>query len=191
MVLFGGGRVNVELQHGEFIISLDDGWIRFTAASHEVSRVIHRVSVFVWYIKFSSAKDNITTIIRIQCTETTFCLRCVVFFAHVGCWAGEGAALGAWPTPGGKDKKPQHGLDHLPTRVPHHTHNSITYLNPVTHMITHIFPTYAACKVMKHTSHQSCMPFLLFWYIKYNFPCLCYIWMYWNLDLSPYWILEE
>lgn len=36
MVLFGGGQVNVDLQHGEFIISLDDGWIRFTAASHEV-----------------------------------------------------------------------------------------------------------------------------------------------------------
>lgn len=59
MVLFGGGQVNVELQHGEFIISLDDGWIRFTAASHEVSRLILRVCVFVWYIKFPSAADTI------------------------------------------------------------------------------------------------------------------------------------
>ncbi|KAF5910256.1 putative ATP-dependent RNA helicase DHX57 [Clarias magur] len=40
MVLFGGGQVNVELQHGEFIISLDDGWIRFTAASHEVAELV-------------------------------------------------------------------------------------------------------------------------------------------------------
>lgn len=47
MVLFGGGKVNVELKHGEFAISLDDGWIRFTAASHEVSRLNLRVSVFV------------------------------------------------------------------------------------------------------------------------------------------------
>lgn len=46
MVLFGGGQVNVELQRGEFIISLDDGWIRFTAASHEVRGLIFRVSVF-------------------------------------------------------------------------------------------------------------------------------------------------
>lgn len=47
MVLFGGGQVKVELQHGEFIISLDDGWIRFTAASHEVSNLILTVNVFV------------------------------------------------------------------------------------------------------------------------------------------------
>ncbi|KAI5606345.1 putative ATP-dependent RNA helicase DHX57 isoform X1, partial [Silurus asotus] len=40
MVLLGGGKVNVELQHGEFIISLDDGWIRFTAASHEVAELV-------------------------------------------------------------------------------------------------------------------------------------------------------
>ncbi|XP_062852222.1 putative ATP-dependent RNA helicase DHX57 [Trichomycterus rosablanca] len=40
MVLFGGGQVNVELQRGEFIISLDDGWIRFSAASHEVAELL-------------------------------------------------------------------------------------------------------------------------------------------------------
>ncbi|KAF4090320.1 hypothetical protein AMELA_G00050480 [Ameiurus melas] len=40
MVLFGGGQVNVDLQRGEFIISLDDGWIRFTAASHEVAELV-------------------------------------------------------------------------------------------------------------------------------------------------------
>ncbi|XP_072534065.1 putative ATP-dependent RNA helicase DHX57 isoform X2 [Salminus brasiliensis] len=40
MVLFGGGQVNVELQHGEFIISLDDGWIRFAAASHQVAELV-------------------------------------------------------------------------------------------------------------------------------------------------------
>lgn len=38
LVLFGGGQVNVELHKGEFVISLDDGWIRFAASSHQVSR---------------------------------------------------------------------------------------------------------------------------------------------------------
>lgn len=37
LVLFGGGQVNLELYKGEFIISLDDGWIRFAAASHQVT----------------------------------------------------------------------------------------------------------------------------------------------------------
>lgn len=41
MVLFGGGQVNVELQRGEFIISLDDGWIKFAAASHEVKQQVN------------------------------------------------------------------------------------------------------------------------------------------------------
>lgn len=36
LVLFGGGQVNMELQRGAFVISLDDGWIRFSAASHQV-----------------------------------------------------------------------------------------------------------------------------------------------------------
>lgn len=47
LVLFGGGQVNVELQKSEFVISLDDGWIRFAAASHQVSRlaVILRMTI--------------------------------------------------------------------------------------------------------------------------------------------------
>ncbi|XP_028917678.1 putative ATP-dependent RNA helicase DHX57 isoform X2 [Ornithorhynchus anatinus] len=36
LVLFGGGQVNVQLQRGEFVVSLDDGWIRFAAASHQL-----------------------------------------------------------------------------------------------------------------------------------------------------------
>ncbi|XP_068088296.1 putative ATP-dependent RNA helicase DHX57 isoform X2 [Hyperolius riggenbachi] len=36
LVLFGGGQVNIELRKGEFHISLDDGWIRFVAASHQL-----------------------------------------------------------------------------------------------------------------------------------------------------------
>lgn len=36
LVLFGCGQVNVELHRSEFVISLDDGWIRFAAASHQV-----------------------------------------------------------------------------------------------------------------------------------------------------------
>ncbi|XP_056423434.1 putative ATP-dependent RNA helicase DHX57 isoform X2 [Hyla sarda] len=40
LVLFGGGQVNVELRKGEFLISLDDGWIRFAAASHQVAELV-------------------------------------------------------------------------------------------------------------------------------------------------------
>ncbi|KAM7367031.1 hypothetical protein PAMP_014956 [Pampus punctatissimus] len=40
LVLFGGGQVNVELHKGEFVISLDDGWIRFAAASHQVAEMV-------------------------------------------------------------------------------------------------------------------------------------------------------
>ncbi|XP_036402780.1 putative ATP-dependent RNA helicase DHX57 [Megalops cyprinoides] len=40
LVLFGGGQVNVELHRGEFVISLDDGWIRFAAASHQVAELV-------------------------------------------------------------------------------------------------------------------------------------------------------
>ncbi|XP_069625162.1 putative ATP-dependent RNA helicase DHX57 [Ranitomeya imitator] len=40
LVLFGGGQVNVELRKGEFVVSLDDGWIRFAAASHQVAELV-------------------------------------------------------------------------------------------------------------------------------------------------------
>ncbi|XP_061481562.1 putative ATP-dependent RNA helicase DHX57 [Rhineura floridana] len=40
LILFGGGHVNVQLQKGKFVISLDDGWIRFVAASHQVAELV-------------------------------------------------------------------------------------------------------------------------------------------------------
>uniref|UniRef100_A0A8C4YW87 RNA helicase n=1 Tax=Gadus morhua TaxID=8049 RepID=A0A8C4YW87_GADMO len=40
LVLFGGGQITVELHKGEFLISLDDGWIRFVAASHQVAELV-------------------------------------------------------------------------------------------------------------------------------------------------------
>ncbi|XP_068572950.1 putative ATP-dependent RNA helicase DHX57 [Cebidichthys violaceus] len=40
LVLFGGGQVHMELHKGEFVISLDDGWIRFAAASHQVAELV-------------------------------------------------------------------------------------------------------------------------------------------------------
>ncbi|KAK2858882.1 hypothetical protein Q5P01_003502 [Channa striata] len=40
LVLFGGGQVNVELHKGEFVVSLDDGWIRFAATSHQVAELV-------------------------------------------------------------------------------------------------------------------------------------------------------
>lgn len=38
LVLFGGGQVHIQLLKGDFVISLDDGWIRFVAASHQVRK---------------------------------------------------------------------------------------------------------------------------------------------------------
>ncbi|XP_078412787.1 putative ATP-dependent RNA helicase DHX57 [Cetorhinus maximus] len=40
LVLFGGGQVSVELERGQFIISLDDGWIRFAAASPQIAELV-------------------------------------------------------------------------------------------------------------------------------------------------------
>ncbi|KAM9845045.1 putative ATP-dependent RNA helicase DHX57 [Aulostomus maculatus] len=40
LMLFGGGKMNVELQHGQRFISLDDGWINFAAPSYQVAQLI-------------------------------------------------------------------------------------------------------------------------------------------------------
>ncbi|XP_011611798.2 putative ATP-dependent RNA helicase DHX57 isoform X2 [Takifugu rubripes] len=40
LVLLGGGQVNMELHRGEFVISLDDGWIQFGASSHQVAELV-------------------------------------------------------------------------------------------------------------------------------------------------------
>ncbi|PIO38190.1 hypothetical protein AB205_0072480, partial [Aquarana catesbeiana] len=40
LILFGGGQVNVELRKGDFLISMDDGWIRFVAASHQIAELV-------------------------------------------------------------------------------------------------------------------------------------------------------
>ncbi|XP_048456890.1 putative ATP-dependent RNA helicase DHX57 [Rhincodon typus] len=40
LVLFGGGQVSVELERGQFIICLDDGWIRFAAASPQIAELV-------------------------------------------------------------------------------------------------------------------------------------------------------
>ncbi|XP_013395575.1 putative ATP-dependent RNA helicase DHX57 [Lingula anatina] len=43
LLLFGGGYINIDLEKGNFIISLDDGWIRFVAASHEVADLVREL----------------------------------------------------------------------------------------------------------------------------------------------------
>ncbi|RVE56430.1 hypothetical protein OJAV_G00221220 [Oryzias javanicus] len=40
LVLLGGGQIDVELRRGQFVISLDDGWIQFAAASHQVAELM-------------------------------------------------------------------------------------------------------------------------------------------------------
>ena len=36
LLLFGGGSISIDLDRGNFVLSVDDGWIRFMAASNEV-----------------------------------------------------------------------------------------------------------------------------------------------------------
>ena len=36
LLLFCGDNLSVNLEKGVFVISIDDGWIRFSASSHEV-----------------------------------------------------------------------------------------------------------------------------------------------------------
>ncbi|XP_058021031.1 putative ATP-dependent RNA helicase DHX57 [Ahaetulla prasina] len=40
LILFGGGRVNMQLQNGAYVFSLDDGWINFVAASRQVAELV-------------------------------------------------------------------------------------------------------------------------------------------------------
>ncbi|KAM6460944.1 putative ATP-dependent RNA helicase DHX57 isoform 2-T2 [Liasis olivaceus] len=40
LILFGGGRVNMQLQKGVYVVSLDDGWIHFVAASRQVAELV-------------------------------------------------------------------------------------------------------------------------------------------------------
>ncbi|XP_028304104.1 putative ATP-dependent RNA helicase DHX57 [Gouania willdenowi] len=40
LLLFGGSQINVELHNGEFVLSLDDGWIKFAAPSYQVAALV-------------------------------------------------------------------------------------------------------------------------------------------------------
>ncbi|XP_028292887.1 putative ATP-dependent RNA helicase DHX57 [Gouania willdenowi] len=40
LLLFGGSQINVELHNGEFVLSLDDGWIQFAAPSYQVAALV-------------------------------------------------------------------------------------------------------------------------------------------------------
>ena len=37
LLLFGGGSISIDVSRGAFIMSVDDGWIRIMAQSHQVS----------------------------------------------------------------------------------------------------------------------------------------------------------
>lgn len=43
LLLFGGGNISVDLEKGNFILSVDDGWIRFIAMSQEVAELVREV----------------------------------------------------------------------------------------------------------------------------------------------------
>lgn len=40
LLLFGGG-ITIDLDKGDFVMSLDDGWIRFIASSHQVLWIVY------------------------------------------------------------------------------------------------------------------------------------------------------
>ncbi|KAL4238484.1 ATP-dependent RNA helicase [Mactra antiquata] len=40
LLLFGGGQIGVDLSRGNFILSVDDGWIRFMAQSHQIAELL-------------------------------------------------------------------------------------------------------------------------------------------------------
>ncbi len=40
MVLFGGYGVDIELQRGQFVISMEDGWIKFVTFSHVIAECL-------------------------------------------------------------------------------------------------------------------------------------------------------
>lgn len=42
LLLFCGDNLSVNLEKGVFVISIDDGWIRFTASSRKVCKEILR-----------------------------------------------------------------------------------------------------------------------------------------------------
>ncbi len=43
MILFGGSGVTVELQRGQFVLSLEDGWIKFVAAEHRMAELLKEI----------------------------------------------------------------------------------------------------------------------------------------------------
>ena len=56
MVLFGGTGVDVIMQRGEFVLSLENGWIKFVCESHVIAELlkvfITTTSVFVKVVVF-------------------------------------------------------------------------------------------------------------------------------------------
>ncbi|KAK3581847.1 hypothetical protein CHS0354_009735 [Potamilus streckersoni] len=40
LLLFAGGNISVDLHKGKFVLSVDDGWIRFMATSHQVAELV-------------------------------------------------------------------------------------------------------------------------------------------------------
>lgn len=42
LLLFCGDNLSVNLEKGVFVISIDDGWIRFSASSHEVGGLVKK-----------------------------------------------------------------------------------------------------------------------------------------------------
>ena len=37
LLLFGGGSIRIDLDMGNFVMSVDDGWIKIQASSHQVN----------------------------------------------------------------------------------------------------------------------------------------------------------
>lgn len=43
LLLFCGDSLSLNVEKGVFVISIDDGWIRFSVASRKVCKLIHKI----------------------------------------------------------------------------------------------------------------------------------------------------
>ena len=55
MVLFGGTGVEVIMQRGEFVLSLENGWIKFVCESHVIAELL---KVFIYNNYISICKSS-------------------------------------------------------------------------------------------------------------------------------------
>lgn len=67
MILFGGTGVELELQRGNFVLNLEDGWIKFVTANHKIAELLKEIRFELDLILQEKIKDpslNLVTYAR-------------------------------------------------------------------------------------------------------------------------------